>query len=358
LSVAESLNKTNSRFLSSKRAAFATYHELLNFQDCLLVGYRYIEGVSFDTASTRTGGGIFRLDDLYLQPMFTFGANIGNRLVNCDPPYRTKPPNIDGDPLTIAGTSQFRNWTLAGAIRDIGGLFVPAGSHWIFDHPFFTYGTSGLVNVVSAGNNGKYTTRAIDRYFGIGNFNHTRDSGLDFKVNLPLAVTRQDAAGVAVPGATWNVGDGNLSPFLGWMRHFCAHQGGRYLLQFPGNIANTVVQFDVTMMDSVDDIFLLGVEFSGAVPAKVIQRAKQFASYAGNVPTVPSNADISAGTARRLTASTEAAVLADTTGTLFWQDTANNRVWFKVKVGGLALAEPYVGYSQTTYKPVSVAVTA
>jgi hypothetical protein len=232
-------------------------------------------------------------------------------------------------------------------------LFVPAGRYWVFDVPFFTYGATDLQSVTPAGSNGKHTS---DRYFGIDSFNHTDDSYNDFMCNLPITVTRQDATGATV--GQWVVGDGLVAPVLGWMRHFAAHKGGRYKLQFPGHIATTVVEFNVTLMDNPSDIFLLGVEFSGAVPAKVFMRAQQFASYtAGNVPVNPGNTS----TSRSLTGvATFAEVQNDTTGTVFWQDWTNNMVWFQVKVGSLAAAfgSNYAPNIQSTYKPVSIAVTA
>jgi hypothetical protein len=351
LTVAESLNNTTSLATSSKRAAFATYHELLNFQNCLVVGYSYIGGSFYNDSSTATGGGIFRMDDLYLQPMFTFYANTGNKLINTPAPYRTKSPNIDGSPLAIASKPGFyRNWALSGAIKDINGLFGPAGNYWTYDDPFFTYTASSVTQVPLSGSNGVTTT---DRYFGIGNFNHTNDPSVsDYQMNLPITVTRQDSSGVTQ--GSWVIGDGLVSPSLGWMRHFAAHNGGRFKLQFPGNIATTVAQFDVTLMDNASDIFLIGVEWSNSVTAKVIQRAGGFTSYSGADPNSPGNTS----TSRVLTSTGSFSnVVSDQTGTIFWQDTTNNLVWFKVKVGSLALANTYASGGASIYKAVSVAVT-
>ncbi len=354
LAVGESLNNSTSLLVSSKRAAFATYHETLNFKNCIVVGFSYVDGGFYNDSSTATGGGMFRMDDLYMQPTTSFYASTGNKLINTPAPFRTKPPNLDSKPLAIASMpGKFRNWTLSGAIKDINGLFIPAGRYWVYDVPFFTYSATNLVQVAPSGSNGVHTP---DRYFGIDSFNHTDDSFDDFMCKLPITVTRQDSTGVSV--GQWIVGDGSLSPVLGWMRHFAAHQGGRYVLKFPGHMASSVVQFNVTLMDDPNDIFLLGVEFNGAVPAKVFQRAQQFASYTGgNVPVNPGNST----TSRSLTAiGSLASVLGDTTGSIFWQDTANNMVWFKVAVGNLAAAfgSNYAPGSQSTYKPVAVAVTA
>lgn len=356
LTVGESLNNATSRATSSKRAAFATYHELLNFKNTLIVNYPWVDGTAPDSQSTKVGGGTFRMDDLYLQPIFTFSENTGNKLIQTPAPYRTKPPNIDGLPLTIGAGPQQRNWTLSGAIRDVNGLFVPAGNHWVYDDPFFTSGAASVTQVAPSGSNGVHTT---SKFFGVGNFNHTDRVSLSNNFVLPLTVTRQDTSGATL--GTWVVEDGSLAPFLGWMRHFSPMQGGRYKLQFPGTIATTVAQFDVYGQDSTSDIFLVGVEFSGSVSTvKVFQRAVQFNSYTGVVPNSPGNTSIS----RVLTSTGSFAnVVADTTGTIFWQDTANNLVWFQVKVGSLALAAEAAGnygtsFSALIYKRVSIAVTA
>jgi hypothetical protein len=358
--VAESLNNATSRSVGSKRAAFATYHELLNFKDCIAVGYSYISGSQFFDDNTLTGGGLFRMEDLYTQPTFTFSLNTGIKQINGSAPYRTKSANIDGYPvIPPSKPAQSRNWALAGAIKDVNGLFVPAGKYWVYNDPFFTYGLSGSTNVAAGGDvvgsNGVYTD---DRFFGVTPKDHTSDSFADSQNYLPITVLQQDSGGGTQ--GTWTIGDGTISPKLGQMRHFAVRNGGRYKVSFPGYIANTVAEFNITMMDNVNDIFLMGVEFSGGVSAKVIQRAQQFNGRTGRVPNVPSGADISAGIARQLSSTGSFAnVVADTSGTIFWQDTANNLVWFKVKVGSLALTfNPSPTGAGAPYHYVSMAVTS
>lgn len=348
LSVGESLNNTTSRAAISKRAAFATYHELLNFKNSIIVNFPFVAGGWPDTSFPEFGGGLFRMEDLYTQPVFTFSENTGNRLIGVPAPFRAKSPNIDGHPIQINGGATYRNWALAGAIKDVNGLFVPANNYWVPDHPFFTYSATGLNDVAPAGSNGKYTA---NRYFGVSNFIHTGDAS---RFTFPIEVTRQDSSGTAVPGAIWAIGDGTASPFLDIMRHYAVHNGGRYVYKVPGHVATTVSGFTITCMDNANDIFLMGVEFSGAVPAKVIQRALQWASISSGVPTDPSAGDISSGYGRILTSTTSLAnVVSDITGTIFYQDTGANLVWFKVKVGSLALAGPV-----TIYRQVVVSVKA
>jgi len=96
------------------------------------------------------------------------------------------------------------------------------------------------------------------------------------------------------------------------------------------------------------------VEYSGAVPAKVIQRAMQWDGSSGQNPADPSPSDIASGIGRILTRTASLAnIVSDNTGTIFYQDTSANLVWFKVKVGSLALAGP-----ASTYRQVAIAVKA
>jgi hypothetical protein len=360
LVVAESLNNATSRRLDTKRSAFATYHELLNFKNGIAVGYDYITGSRLYDDNTFTGGGLFRMEDLYTQPVFTFSLNTGIKQINSTAPYRTRSANIDGYPIIPpSNLAKSRNWALAGVIKDVNGLFVPVGKYWVFNNPFFTYGLSGSTSVYAGvdtmDSNGVYTD---DRFFGVIPTDHTADSFADSINILPITVLQQDAGGVT-QGA-WEIGDGAISPKLGNMRHFAVRNGGRYKVGFPGNVATSVAEFKVSLMDDVNDIFLLGVEFSGAVTAKVIQRAQQFNGRVGRVPSVPSLADRSAGIARQLNlAGSFANVVADTTGEIFWQDTSSDLVWFKVRVGSLALSyNAYPTGAGAPYKPVAIAVTS
>jgi hypothetical protein len=369
LSVAESLNNSNSKYLSSKRAAFATYHELLNFKNTTMVGYGFQNGVQYYHEDSPIGGGIFRMQDLYIAPLLTFYANTGLRQVNCTPPYRARPPNLDGYSLQVDQTGTYRNWTLCGAIRDDNGIFVPrtssgAPNYWVHDDPFLTYSASNLQDVAPARSasvplgNGKSTP---DRYFGVGTFDHSSSNRDQYTCWLPLQVTRQDANGATV--GSWTVGDGATAVMLGNMRHFAAHNGGRYALSFPGNLATNLVYFEVTGMvygrDSSDN-FLLGVAFNGnPATTRVIQSAGGFTSYSGKIPNVPGTTDVSNGTARILSRGASMSdVSNDSTGTVFWQDSANKMVWFKVKVSSLAAAASYPDAESVAYKSVSIAVIA
>ncbi|MEY4562180.1 MAG: hypothetical protein RLZZ618_1457 [Pseudomonadota bacterium] len=340
LCVAESLNNATSRCVSSRRAAFATYHEALNFQDGIMVGYGWLDGVQDSGShSSPMGGGTFRLWDLYIRPLVKFKANTGIRQINCAAPYRPLPPNLDGYPMTPSGQpTKRRHWSLASALHDVNGLFVPAGRYWIYDVPFLTYSATDLQDVAPAGQNGKHTP---DHYFGVEVALSSIYDSTAHPFYEAIRIGRQNAAGTAEVGV-WEVGDGNISSQLNGMRHFVTHHGGRYRLSFPGNApATSFLALTVSGMLDPNDIFLLGVEFSGAVTVSAVWAAanNEVRTVGGGSvrPVVPASGAFTNGRARALTAAaTMAAVVSDVTGTLYYQDKPSNTVWFQVKVASLA----------------------
>lgn len=351
LMVGESLNNATSRYASSYASAFATYHEFMNFPNAMAVNFQFVDGVLFDDRFVEVGGGLFRMNDLYTRPLYTFGLNTNVRRINTPASFQTRSANIDGNPLQSSlNPAIYRNYSLAGAIYDSEGLFVQAGKYWVPDLPFFTSGATGITQVAPSGLNG---VQVDDRFYGVNGFNHTYDSSADYMNNLPLLVQREDVSTGAEIGR-WEIGDGNLHSFFGRFRHFAAKQNGRYKITFPGNMANTVCGFIVDAQYDATSKFLVGVHFDGTVPAKVIMRALQWASFTGvNVPV-----DSYDSYARILTPAADmAAINADTTGTIYWQDTANNYVWFQVVTKGIADNYSYpVDGENNRYRNVQIAV--
>jgi hypothetical protein len=277
--------------------------------------------------------------------------------INCAAPYRPLPPNLDGYALVPPSQpTKARNWSLAGAIHDVNGLFVPAGNYWVYDNAFLTYGATGLTDVAPSGSNGKYTP---DKYYGVRNFFASFTSAPVFYE--AINVSRQNGSGTEV--GSWAVGDGNISVQLNGMRHFAAHDGGRFRLSFPGNSpATSYVGMQLDDMRGSTDIFMLGVEFSGGVTASAVyfQVQNEF-TRSGGVPVAPTSGQISAGRGRILTSTGSLAnVVADTTGTIFYQETGTNTVWFKVKAGTIAEAADltYANDIYKMYKPVIISVVA
>lgn len=349
LCIAESLNNSTSRTVASKRSAFATYHEVLNFQDCVVMGYEWIDGAFLDggaTNSTKLGGGVFRLSDLYVEGVTTFSLNDGITQINCETAYRSLPPHLDGETLNN------RHWTLSGAIYDVNGIFVPAGRHWIYDNTFLTYNAADLIDVDPAGTNGKHTSSF---YYGVGGFTTDFDTSL-YTFLAPMNVTRLDGG---VSRGVWNVADGATSIQLGNMRHFAAQKNGRYLLEWPGNLASSYVKIVIACAFRSDDFFTLGVAFDGASTITAIHLAAQQGD--GTFPLANAT-QLGNGQARAYnnTGMTSIAdVEADATGTKYWQDTANDVVWIRIR-GGLTYPLPYNNglREEESYQPMQLGIVA
>ena len=351
LVVAESLNNTNSKRLSSYKAAFATYHELLNFKNIIAVGYKYIDGAQDYGTSTFTGGGLFRIWDLYTQGIFTFSENTGFKLIDCTPPFRTLSPFKDG------ATMFNRNWAIAGAVKDTTGALGNAGSWWIYNDPFLNYNATSptLVNS-SAAANGQWTT---DPYYNVSQFKNSTDLNL-YSFQGAIGVSRQDSGGAEV--GNWNVPDGNTAVFLGNMRHFAAAKGGRYLLTFPGQALGNYCEFNTFGQLASTDIFLIGVPFDCSLTPVVYQQGAGILRDGTNrgICTVGSTAGaVASGQGRYLTATGSMAnVVADTTGLIYYKDTAANTIWMQVRTSPIVAATSYgTGILGNAYKLVLVIVT-
>lgn len=331
LAIAESLNNATSKRTSSYRAAFATYHELLNFKDCMVVGYTYIAGAQEYSNSSFTGGGIFRLWDLYLEPLFSFSENTGMKQINCDAPFRTLAPFKDGQ------ADNSRHWSLAGAIYDKNGIFGNQGKYWVYNDTFFTYGATSPANITSGiAANGVVTT---DPYYGVTHFMHTDDLSL-YTFQLPISVSRQDTGGTEV--GNWNIPDGVTSWQLGNMRNFAAHKGGRFSISAPGHTPGNYFEFGVTNQKLSGDIFLVAVPFGAAYTPVVYQQAQQVTRLGDNRANASAGATTSAvagGYGRYLSSTGSLSnVVADTTGLIYFRDTTNNLIWMQVKLNPLVIA--------------------
>lgn len=345
----ETFNNANSRAVSSKAAAVASYHELLSFRKSTIIGYSWIDGdqPGGDANATEVGGGFVRLNDLYTQPHFTFSGFTDLQLIDCGTPFRALPPQLDGH--AING----RHWTLAGSIHDINGVFgIPAGRTWIYDHAFLTHDAADLTDVGPAGRDGKHTTST---YYGVANLytDFVQVGGSEFDFRQALTAYRDDPPGTDV--GEWIVPSGvtGSNGLLRNMRHFSVQKDGIYRLTFPGNLATTLVAFRLQAFGGGADRVMIGVEFDGAHTITSVQyAANQFASGSPNY--VPSAGQLSAGSACSLNNSGMtgvADILADTTGRKYWQDTANDLVWFWVN-GDLT------GQTPGVYRSYYVAVKA
>lgn len=300
--------------------AFASYHSTLDITENTIVNITS-RGYSLAQVDEDVSSGTFGTDDYYVQPVEKgFKRNPGNKLIKADPGYRALPAHLQ--PGYTAATN--RNWTLAGAVWDPQGYWTTPNRWLVFDTPFLSgAGCTNLVtNLTDPRPNG---LSCPGPYFGVTPFG--LNLGLPGDTSGPflekIQVQRLDAAYNAIPGAEWNVEQGYTSIKLGHMRHFAALQGGNYILRFP-EFAHAVKWVSLALDNIRDpgDNMMLAVQFDGATPP-------------GEV-LLSTNLDFSnAANSRLLTPAASRAAVAAGTGTLYWQDTANNLIWVKLTPLGL-----------------------
>lgn len=261
LLVGESLNRATTwqqvvpnwqtHFRSPVPVAFASYHSTFNLHHNTVVNFPFTPGYA---------SGTFKTDDYYITAVDKgLVRNPANQLIASHPGYRY-PVQTD------------ENWTLAGALWDPHGYWGPAGNFWVYDTPFLSAGQN-CQPVEPAGQNG---LSCAGEYYGIEGF--VVDQSERYRPLMPIQATRYGDDNQVI--GSWAVGDGQLAPMLGNMRHFAAVRGGRYLLDFPGiSVPSQQVELEITNAYRPEDTLLLGVRFSGSVAPRVSlrQRSNTFA---------------------------------------------------------------------------------
>jgi hypothetical protein len=287
--------------------AFASYHSTFDMKQNVLVNFPFVEGKS---------SGAFKTDDYYITAVDKGTiSNPDNRLINSHPGYRTPPPNMRSD------ARPNDNWTLAGALWDPHGYWGPKGNYWTYDVPFLTSGAS-CQPVAPAGKNG---VSCNGEYYGVDDFLTDFDTRR-YSFKAPIEVIRQDERGAEID--KWTVADGDTSNMLGNMRHFAARPGGRYVLRFPGKPLPKRFEMTVTNAFRAGDSFVMAVSFDGRVTPSAYTVVGQH-NRAGGTENAPASES-----KRIMTAAGSLAEVTSGPGDRFWQDTANNLVWFKYQ-GGL-----------------------
>jgi hypothetical protein len=300
--IANSLNTPTKRFHNHPLSAFASYHSTFDITQNLVVGFSYTGNETFDPSRPNLSIGAFRTDDYYITGVDKgLKRNTDNKLIQSHPGRRVQPFTTE-------------NWTLAGALWDANGYWGPKGNYWVYDDPFFTTGSSCVV-VAPAGKNG---SSCAGPYYGIGDYLTDFDTNR-YSFKAPIEVTRVDNSGSSV--GVWRVGDGNVAPKLGNMRHFAALKGARYILRFPtvsgvGYQTPKTVSLTATNLLSSNDSVLLGVAFNGG---SSVSEAK--VSNGGETRVLTSGSSVND-------------VLSDASAKTYYQDKSVQVVWVKLQ-GGL-----------------------
>jgi hypothetical protein len=327
LVVAESLNNKDftksgdipRTYRNEPPSAFATYHSSLAIRDNTVVGFKFVAG---------RPSGAFKTDDYYLSAVERgTWKNANNRLLGSDPGYRTLPPHLQPG-YTEANRL---HWTLSGALWDPHGYWGPKGNYSVYDVPFLTAGG----NCVPIRQSGEVDGKSCDgQYYGVQSFQTDFDTSR-YKFVAPLEATRVDDEGEAI--GRWRIDNGATSTMLGWMRHFAARTGGRYVVRFPDRPPPKWVVFNVGNVYRASDHFLIGVAFDGALDATGYVAAT---GVNREDPKRWKPSDPWYGSARFLKPAASLAEVESAPGAdRMWQDRERNLVWIKLQ-GGLFHNDP------------------
>jgi len=274
-------------------AAFATYHSTFFMRDNVVVNFPLVP-------SERSG--VFATDDYYIRPVEKGQIrNTDNLLVNSHPGYRS--------------ISLYDHFVLAGAMLDPYGIWGTPGNFLVYDEPFFTYGQTPEIIAPGAGTG---HVGVSGPFYGIMQFviNNLRPY---YHPLMAIDVNRLDPVSLATVG-TWSVGAASEDLFLSPFRHFAAHRDGIYELTFPDSPMPVDLELRFENMLEEEDTLVLGVQFSGDVtPGVYIRSYGRFEVYtqAGSLQAVR-----------------------DSAGATWWQDTANDRVWVKLRGGFWQFFDP------------------
>lgn len=298
----------------------ASYHSQMDislntFVNFSNAGY-VLTGNGGDVAS-----GTFGMNDYYIRPVEKgMWRNPGNKLITTDPGYRSLPPHMQAN-YTPATNN---NWTLAGAVWDPHGYWGAAGRYSVLDSPFLRSSDCTASNSIYPANIANGLSCA-GPYYGVLGFEVNRGlaSATDpYAFKETLDVTRLDAADNVL--GTWRVERGDISNFLGGMRHFTAIKGGIYKIRFPEfpnssspKSAPKWLNLGIENMVSSTDSVLLGVHFDGGVALKGVYLSP---GGGGDLGT----------NSRVMTLAASKAAVAAGAGNTYWRDTANQLIWVKV----------------------------
>lgn len=323
LVVGNSLNSASARPWQAgdpTPSAFATYHSAFDIRDNLVLHFPLAPGQT---------SGVFAEDDFYFRPVEKGTVrNSGNLILHSHPGYKSVALNSG-----TGGYQPFASWfNFAPAKWDPHGWAGPAGNWLVYDTPFLTHDQPAIP--VAPDSTASGAVSVPGPFYGFTAFvlhglGDTLPQNRDYDDLMEIDVRRLDENLDEV--GTWNVAGVCCSDtLLAHMRDFAAHADGIYELDFPFNEFNpgwgfglehpTDLRMEVENMLTTDDTLVIGVQFDGSIPANV------WLSSPGN-PYVPYT-DLGAGDPM---AGLDDVIASE--GGTYWQDTANNRVWMKLRGG-------------------------
>lgn len=267
--------------------AFATYHSSFDLRNNVIVAFPLVAGQR---------SGAFATEDYYIRPVDKGQQrNSGNLLIDSHPGYRSSPV-LD-------------SYVLAGALWDPYGLWGPAGDWFVYDDPFFTFGST-VTPVEPAGQTGGVSVPGP--FYGLLEF-VVDNLNPYYEPYMEIRAARLDPLTLAEVGA-WHVDAAYAGLLLAPMRHVAAQAQGVYRLEFPGGPLPHDLEVRFENMLETSDTLLVALQFDGSVaPANVYTVGSGAFALYQQQPSL-------------------AAVRASSGGT-WWQDAAANVVWVKLRGG-------------------------
>lgn len=364
LVIGTSLNNANSPSTiqtQRPRAGFATYHGTLKFTDCTFVNLPHVAWTHQGGADLGFGGGMFQGGtDFYDEPGIagTHGLNTNLQLINSHPGIMACPIHLDGQSVDTVGA--MRHWSIASVWHDSDGKYGIAGRYMlpltISTGLVDDYWLSGAASTADGPTTGTVVCKTTTtRYFGMGWSDALSETtsdgivanGMSNKNLTPIICTRQNLSTGATIGTAFTIKRGDTSSKLNGFHSFTVMSGARYSIDFDDvtsgatfttSVPSSYARLELCFMNqnATGDWVLLGFPWAnGSTPRVAFGQAE-----AGTeIGTFPGAADVAAGRAQICTTAgaSIAAVLADTTGNTWYQDTTNNRLWVRFTVG----ATPY-----------------
>jgi len=331
LMVGKSLNSATQ--LNTTRVAAASYHQALIHKDIVSVNYDFTPPVFSGDRQFVYGGGALDYSDMYLNSInLLWRIQTGWVFRNSYPGFVTPAPFFDGFPLcfNINGVQKCRHWTLP-VLEDSQGHFTGDSSRYLIpNNPFYTFQAANLQDVAPAGQNGKSTTT---RFMGLQDvvINKETAEGWGGPSVYTLRLERLDNN--LNPVGEHLIGNPANTLFLPGARHFSIANGGTYRFSFPdGQMPNSHIRALLANAYRPDDVVVMSLPWPGNIPVKGAIYKCTTRTDVGNHAQRVAN-----GSARELsvTGNSVSAVRNDPNGRTIFQDTTNNRVWFKY-IGGVA----------------------
>jgi hypothetical protein len=361
----ESLNvttRTNSHL--ALRRGTASYHTTLVPRYCLFHGFSAVYPA--DTVSPTTPnvgyslmfspGGVEKaqcsiaMEDLYMQnPEMGFVNAVGNLFSSGTPGALSRQWSVR---IYHTGQAPNGNWdgNTTAAVWDPHGWWGPAGNYVVYRHPFFTHGLSTYQDI----EDNPYSVSTPDRLMGFRYLSLANTASSEIRRTFAFTMSKLDSSFAPVAELTFS-DTSSINSGLNDKKLSMFQRNGIYKMVSAAT-PTYGIRYQIENAPTINDAVTVGVNFSGAVPARVYGMTNTTYSYA----TGFSASDLAARYGVNFTAVSSKEAVVASNGDTYFQDTANNMVWIKSR-GGYGRREVMspTDWNQWQYQlPYSVIVKA